>query len=310
MSRDIFGIDSEHNSLLREDCTIYHDASTGKPFAHGLLVIPSRSSSRLAEALLESRQRWNCKSKRHFADIGGGKFTKKDRCIEEWIALGVEALRHKRQDRTIFPEAPCCKLLVIFLETLGQMDRELYGGAPKKEKELRKIETLLRIGLKGGLHYCYSDECGVRLEGFITDGMPWHRSLDDRRVLDRLRGEARGYVEIPDRIYIESIVSDHNDPKCQDPVAANLLQLCDLLLGSTIQACARDARVGSKKEIVSRRVRDMLDKTKRGSAFRNSGHYKSFAISVATVEGSAWTFQRMTTRERVSEFIQQRLFRE
>lgn len=138
----------------------------------------------------------------------------------------------------------------------------------------------------------------------------WHRSLDDRRVLDRLRGEARGYVEIGDRIYIESIVSDHNDPKCQAPVAANLLQLCDLLLGSTVQACARDARVGSKKEIVSRRVRDMLDKTKRGRAFRNSGHYRSFAVSVARVEGSAWTFQRMTTRQRVSEFIQQRLFRE
>lgn len=172
MSRDIFGIDSEHNGLLREDCTIYDDASTAKPFAHGLLVIPSRSSSRLAEALLESRQRWNCNSKLHFTDMSGGKFTRKDRCIEEWIALGVEALRHKRQDRTIFPEALCCKLLVIFLETLGQMDRELYAGALKKEKELRKIETLLRIGLKGGLHYCYSDECGARLEGFITDGMP------------------------------------------------------------------------------------------------------------------------------------------
>lgn len=310
MTRSLFGRDDIHNTRLSEDCTIYHDTSTGRPFAHGLLVVPSRSRSRLVETLLEARQRWNCDSKLHFTDISGKSFTDKDRCIQEWIALGVEALRHKLQDRMVFPEALCCKLFVIFLETLGQMDRKLYGGALRKEQELRKIETLLRIGLKGGLHYCYSDEYQVRLKRFITDGMPWQRSLDDVRVLGRLRGEARGYVEIPDGIDIHSIVSDHNNPRCRDPAAANLLQLCDLLLGSTIQACARDARVGSKKEILSRPVRDMLDKTKRGRAFRNSGHYKSFSISIARVETDAWTFQRMTTRERVSEFIQQSLFRE
>lgn len=296
--------------LTLDKVIIYHDESTSQPFAHSFLVIPTRSKNALISKLYEARDEYKCDSKLRFSDISGSKETKKDKCMKKWIGLAVEGLRQKGQKRSIFPSSLNCKFFVIFMRHLSEMEESLLGGEYRKEKELRKYETLLRIGLKGGLHYCYSSEYKVKLVGFITDGMPWHRNLDDRRILDKLHNECREYVEIPSIVEIKSVFSNHKDSKCTNKDDAQLLQLCDLLLGATIHSCERNSRIRSKKEILSRPVRNLINKTKRGRYFKRSGHYKAFSISKGKIVNNLWQFQQITTRERTSVSTQKELFNE
>lgn len=294
--------------LTVDEVIIYHDESTSQPFAHSFLVIPTRSKNVLISKLYEARDEYKCDSKLRFSDISGSKVTKKDKCIKKWIGLAVEGLRQRGQLRGIFPSSLNCKFFVIFMGRLSEMEESLLGGEYRKEKELRKYETLLRIGLKGGLHYCYSSEYKVKLVSFITDGMPWHRNLDDKRILDRLRNECKEYVEIPSIVDIKSVFSNHKDSRCTNKDDAQLLQLCDLLLGATIHSCEKNSRIRSKKEIISRPVRNLINKIKWGRHFKRSGHYKTFSISKGKIINGLWQFQQIITKERKSDSIQKKLF--
>jgi len=81
-----------------------------------------------------------------------------------------------------------------------------------------------------------------------------------------------------------------------------------LLLGSIIHTCFRDLEHGSKKEILIRPVREMLEKRKRGRNFHRSGHYKSFSLSFAELVGNQWRFQPVDEKEIIYEGNQLELF--
>ena len=148
----------------------------------------------------------------------------------------------------------------------------------------------------------------MKLVSFITDGRPWHRNLDDRRILNRLRNECREYVEIPSVVEIKSVFSNHRDSRCTNRNDAQLLQLCDLLLGAVIHSCERNSKVRSKKEIFSRPVRNLINKTKWGRHFKRSGHYKSFSIGKSRIVNNVWQFKQITTREESPVSTQRELF--
>lgn len=296
--------------LRIDDCLIYHDESK-KVFkniwAHALFFVPESSSAKLLEEILEIRRKYGCENNRfHFANISGQRICKEDGSIviKEWVEHGIEALRSKGS--YIFSHPLNCKLGIIFFPTW--LDLDLYGGGSQNEKMLRYFETVLRILLKGCAHWLYDENKKLKIKGIITDGEPWHRELDEIRVLDRLIPTVRDYVEIDRNAYIEGICSDHKSFDCTDCNKAQLLQLTDLLLGSIIHCCFRDLKYGDKKERIIRPIREMLEKRKRGRNFRRSGHYKSFSLSFATIENNQWVFQWVNTQEIVYEDNQLKLF--
>lgn len=285
-----------------EEYVIYHDETKDKPFAHAVFLVPKSAKDRLLKELYSARKRYRCDSKLHFADFSGSRFTRKEKCAAEWIELGVEVLRHKGQEpRFRLPFK--CKLGILFTNP-ADMKRSMYGGTPK-ERYLRKIETLLRITIKGCLHYCFSKDNPVFISEFFTDGKPWHRELDSERILSRLGGEAKDYVSFSPRVSIQSLPSDHRREDCRLPNDAQLLQLCDLLLGSVLHLCGRSPERGKVKEILSRPVREMLEKTKRGRDFQHSGHYKSFTVGQVNFSEEGLSFGHMRIAGIAEKFLQQ-----
>ena len=274
---------------LNDKVTIYHDETKntfGKNiWGHGILFVPDRTKLNLMLDLNKAREFTNCYSKLHLTDVSESCSSQKYNCIKRLIELGVEYLKRRHG----------CKLGIIFFDK-GTANLSLYAGN-KKERLLRFVETLLRFVLKGCVHYLYDEDWNIIINGIITDGNPWHRRLDEFRILDILRPELRIYVEIDNNAEITSVHSNHKDSRCSDSESAQLLQLTDLLLGSVVQSCCRNLKLKSKKELIVRPIKDMLDKRKRGSGFKNSTHYKSFTLSLAKVTNSNWTFEPIYSRD-------------
>jgi len=289
------------------ECLIFHDESKrvfNNVWAHGVLFVPLSSYEKLKNKLWELRRKYDCLDKKlTFKDISGNKITRTD-CsivIKEWIIWATEALRSKNSSFAL-----SCKLGIFFFPS--SLSLNLYGGGSKDEKLLRYFETLLRMLLKGCVHGLYDENNQVVIKGLISDGSPWHRSLSETRILERLKRELRDYVKIAKNAFIEELPSDHKSKDCNDKDKAQMLQLIDLLLGSVIHCCFRDLKYSSKKEIIVRPVREMLNKTKRGAGFRNSGYYKSFSINMAIPKNSGWEFLPVDVKEVKYDKIQLKLF--
>lgn len=121
------------------------------------------------------------------------------------------------------------------------------------------------------------------------------------------RTPLRSHVNFERGARIEQIPSDHkaHPPGSSGWTNAHLLQLADLLLGSTIRAChvgcpdrpnipRLGTRVDDKKAIVAHPVKAMLSKVERGSGFRHSGHYRSFTVQFVDFEGDEVGFHEVS----------------
>lgn len=278
-------------------CLIYHDESKNverNVWAHALLFVPESSHKDLLNKLWDIRKKYNCLNKKlHFSDISGSKICESDGSIviKEWIEIGVEALKWKS---SIFNPPLACKIGIIFFDNTCYLS--LYGGN-RREKELRFFETVLRMALKGCTHYLYDKSQKLEIKGILSDGQPWHRPLDELRILNKLKSECRSYVTINKNAFMKCIISDHSNEDCKDKDSSQILQLTDLLLGCAITSCFRKVEYGSKKEKIVRPFKEMLDKRKRGTNFRYSSHFKSFNISFARVAKGKWMFENVMNKE-------------
>lgn len=325
-----------NNFQTESEVMIFYDETKvnqyNKLWGHALFFVPVKlkikNSGNLFEEITEStyssleilsegihrlRETFGISKKFHFTDIGGRKWTKYNEAEKRFIGIGVDALR--RFSPTFFEVPLMCKFAVIFFDEPSHRVLSLYGGNNKNEKKLRYSETILRILLKGALHFLYDENNTVRVLKIICDGDPYHRTLSEERILwkliqENMDGLLREYVDIQSDAEIIHLNSDHKryEVNSEEYVYANLLQMTDMLLGSVIQSCLKGIRwqkisprigdqVLDKKSIIAFPVKEMLDKRKRGTNFKYSSHYKSFAISKACIVGGQWKFDDITTKD-------------
>jgi len=258
--------------------------------------------------LICCRQEFACDGKLHFAEISGQTWKKYDYAYQRAVSLAVDALRSKSPQ--IFSRLLGCKVAAIFYPKGA--DWTIYGGDSRKEQKLRHDETLLRILLKGACHYLYDDSNSVEIVRIISDGDPAHRKLDEDRIFWRLtyddlygKSPLRDYVTFSLDVSITHLLSDHKkyQPDTEEYGHANLLQVADLLLGTVMRACYVNTRstktlpkIGElciKRDVIAQPVKEMLEKRKRGSGFRYSGHYMSFAVTQVTFGKDGINFQEV-----------------
>lgn len=313
------------------EVVIYHDECKHIPGglkAHGLLFVPTciaitdrtplfgpdrrdyRPLERLLDQMHQIRTRCRLDSKLHFNQLSGTKWGRRAQAYRYFVELAVDALRSKRPVH--FRSPLCCKLAIMVYPAKTEFTQ--YGGGERKEQRLRFDETMLRTTLKGAVHYLYGDSQPVNVRAIVSDGHPYHRRLDDKRVRCRLLAEEsrgrtplRGYVEFARSAGLYQLSSDHREylPSTRKFVHANMLQLVDLLLGSVRHVCFGDrvtdwpamprfGREVPKKDVVAYPVKQMLDKECRGTAFRYSGHFGSFSVSRLSFAGDSLTFSGLT----------------
>ncbi|MEW6457004.1 MAG: hypothetical protein AB1410_09880 [Acidobacteriota bacterium] len=308
---------------IESEVIVYHDetksAGTEISKGHALLFVPIKTIIEetgdlfdtqirqveplniLFEEIKKIRSDFGVDHKFHFSEISGRKWAKRNNADKQIVQIGVKYLK---QNKTF------CKLGIIFHEKPRPDQIASYGGKDRNERELRFGETLLRMLLKGTVHYLYDNSHKVKILKIITDGQPHHRRLNEFRILDRLTGEVREYVQIPKDAELVHLNSNHRNYNegSEEYKHANMLQLADMLLGCAIHCCLKDAKIKNinpqignpiedKKGIIAYPVKEMLDKRKRGSGFKNSSHYRAFTISKALIPNTGWEFENITTRK-------------
>jgi len=327
---------------LHHDETKDAETEGGKRHAHGILVVPEelvlewpRESLPLIEIEqrslpIASRERFLREVARlrsevgyggelHASEMRGRQWGKREACGVRVLDLACEHLRHKGPDGEL--PAPFFRFGALFFPPKTPRLRDYYSG-DDAEKALKYLETLMRMAIKGVLHYGFTGLervfAGVEVEvlGLVLDGDEHlRRPLDQARVIERLRGELRPGLTIASDFELRAVDSNprRHSPGTRDHGDSELLQITDLLLaaarfmveGSYRGRCLFEEKMprlhekfDSRLEKMARVYRPFCDlqrksakKLRRSSvAWENSGHYRSFTVSRAEPKGEEWQF--------------------
>lgn len=284
-----------------EEIEIYHDEikdDKNNPAAHGFLCLPVRSKNILIQDLLYRRKEHKAENyKLNFKNLSGKKFKNKHGCARDWLGCLIRGMANKEYlSFKHFKHFSTLGLryFAIFIPSLDRLSDDYFRWYSKTERIIKKFETLLRIGLKGGLHYLYSPEYQAKVVRFVTDAGAFHRKLDNTRIIKKLEEEKKEYIKLADNLQIESLKSGHRDKLCKDKDAAHLLQLLDLALGSTCFCCMKDDHPIKTK--ITELTKELLDKRKRGRNFKGSSYYKTYTVSICDIIEEEWDFRPLETK--------------
>jgi len=281
---------------------LYHDESYEGGYWHGMLLVPSNKKHDLVSLLNIVRNNTRYKSPLGIKRVK--RRGKVYRASFAWIQIGVGYLRSDSK-------------LKKYPVYLGQVDKGNYTyswldnyctGAKfilfrevESHNDLdgypdysSKVETTLRIGLKGGLHFLGNDEDPIIIESMHFDGYEHHkRHINTDRVIGRLN-DLRSYCDVSlEKINIDDRSSNHQKAQCQDYDDCQLLQLTDLLLGSfrtSFGIIGRGIHID-----LSRSVKVIIDKYRKGYArMKNSRWFNSFCMSQCYIYDDHWKFETIS----------------
>lgn len=294
-----------------DEYEIYHDENKENRIAHGYLLVPIRIKQKLLQEIDKIRRKHNCDSRLHYSDLSGKVENIKHKSVRDLLHIMHDAFRVKRFAWRIWGnQPPRCKFVLFMKKNINKMSSQYFinsNDISRDEVDIRKIETLMRIGLKGGLHYLFDEENKVKITGFYTDGKGWHRPFDKNRICQRLHEQKKNFIDFNPNLDIEPILSNHKDERCTDYNKAQLLQVCDCVLGAFIN-CIFGGRPESFKTKVARPIRAIMEKhKKRLGNFKHSGHYKSFAITKSALENEEWVYKPLELAEIKREIKEKQL---
>jgi hypothetical protein len=288
------------------DYDLYHDESLEAGYWHGILLIPRDSRNDLLSMLGATRQNLH-----YFEPINfkGLKKTsgKKYRAIESWIHIGVISIAQRlKGDPLVYTTGK------IIFNNIGRRDIEyqrlqkiigakfilfrVRDGHSLMNSDLfrdyaAKVETTLRMGLKGGMHLLGGYDSTIRICSFHFDGHEHYgRHIDIRRIVNRIR-DLRGYCSFDESLLVDDRSSDHRRTEiCQAYDDCQFLQLTDILVGAFRTILATSNNPIQVK--VSYPISQLIDRWRQGAArMRNSRWYRGFCVSQCYLQDERWQFE-------------------
>lgn len=278
---------------------LYHDESKVDGYWHGMLLVPLESKEWILEKLQIARRNTD-----YSEPLGIKKVRRKNRvysCAKAWLTIAVASMRTKEKKAepipiylgNKYPEGPIYEPVyrinkmrfILFREKDAHQKMKFYYDHGSK------IETTLRFGLKGGLHFLGSRRDPIFINSLHFDGHKhYQRNIDRSRIVGRLHS-MRDYCDISDRqnlIFDDS--SNHNRSDCQKYEDCQFLQLTDLLIGSFRSLLAKPTR-GIHVELAYP-IKSLLLRYQKGIArMRNSRWWRSFCMSQCYLEDNDWEFE-------------------
>ncbi len=186
---------------------LHHDESKVDGYWHGMLLVPMTRKDVLLEYLDEARH-----NSGYMEPIGFKKVRKRDRifsCADAWIQVAVASLRYraKVEPMPVYLGAKDRSNLQLFREIIGAKiilfrERDTLTEMKGHSDFGSKVETTLRMGMKGGMHYLGSDDEPIHIESIHLDGYEhYHRRINKERLTGRVKG-LRDSLGTPRRVSI------------------------------------------------------------------------------------------------------------
>ena len=335
---------SDRKPRVRLSVWLYHEETKqaqleeGKRYAHGILVVPEELALEwpvegppLFEAerkpfsprveflrdVRRIREETGYAGEIHAHKISGRQWGRLEACAANVLSLACESLRHKGPNGEL--PAPFFRFGALFFPPRTPRLREYYMG-DDAERTLKYLETLMRMAIKGVLHYGFTglehvfSAVEVEVLGLVLDGEDHlRRPVDQSRVIGRL--ELRPGLTIAPDFEIRAVDSNPGmyPPGTREHEDSELVQVADLLLGA-VRFIAEGSYRGicppegtppslhkkldganKKRAWVYRAFCDLLKKSaerraKSSRAWENSGHYRSISLARAELAGDRWQF--------------------
>jgi len=284
-----------------ENYELYHDESIITGYWHGMLLVPLSKKESILSYLTKSRNNLKYDHKIRFTDIN--RYGPKYLLASAWLSIALGFLRSSTGNKKlyIFEGAKKNKKLCypymadncLGMKFILFKERDNYKLMENYPDTTSKIETIFRFGLKGGLHYLFSDNNPVNIIKMHFDGYEHHkRHIDPNRIVGRLNG-LRSYCSINNsRDIIDDGNSDHKKVNSQEYSDCQLLQLTDLMIGAFRYALGYHHNISNRfQENLAGYTRILIDKYSKGLArMRNSRWFESFCMSECYLELDSWKF--------------------
>jgi hypothetical protein len=308
---------------MSEIFDIYHDESIEDAYWHGILLVPRSSRHALLDLLNQSREQNDYHHKLSFKDIP--RSAKSNHAIpltaKSWTTIGVAALQQQKFGKyqpNVFVGMNPRKgkpAKYLGLEKLLKCKYAIFRERDKHRKmdsdPLASIEITFKIALKGALHYLFDNVSPITIGNIYIDGDEHYRglygrTLDGRKILDKLRREAREYLIIPPDSQIIPHQSDHRKvADSLDQQNSHLLQLCDILLGGIrFHAYCPDRKHIRYK--ISEPCKGLLMRDRSNFArMKQSRFFCGFSLSEAWLENNEWCFRQIEIKDTSGDANQQ-----
>jgi hypothetical protein len=277
--------------------TLYHDESKNSGYWHGMLLVPNEKKKALVELLDAVR-----KNLKHDSAIGIKKVKKENNRVfdlaQSWIEVGCGALRSRTKGETFpvflgktekgkkIPEVPD---IPIGCKFIALRDMSEHKELTHFSDTASKIETFIRVGLKGGIHRLGNEESPIHITRLHFDGYKHYgRHLSEERIINRMNG-LRDYCSVTGSI--DDRTSDHKKDESQDYEDCQLIQLTDLLIGS-FRACLE--RTHERHETLCKYPSKLIESYQKGpNRMKNSRWRDSLCISEVKLNSDGWSFSKV-----------------
>jgi len=296
------------------DYDLYHDESKVDGYWHGILLVPRNTRKQLLSSILEVRDNFGFQDPITFKGLKAKG--KKYFLIQSWLSIAAVSLIQFRKNQIMpyysgkiifnssrrsvetkeFISIVGCKFILLRIED----DHKNFNNSWYSDYA-SKIETSLRIALKGGLHFLGDNENKITIKSLHLDGHEhYQRNVDIDRIIMRLSG-LKEYCTICENVFIDDRTGNHIKENCQEYSDCQLLQLTDLLIG------AFRTQLGSSTNIiqteVSKQVKKLVEKWYAGPArMKNSRWNRGIALSQAQIEKGKWKFSNFVKKTAKDNF--------
>lgn len=286
------------------DYDLYHDESKESGYWHGMLLVPHSKKQFLLRILENSRKNIGYSHPVNFKGVD--KSTGKLFSINySWLSIGVSAIAQKQgkeplgffngknfnnrlgkiqSEYEILKDIIGAKFIVMRVrDSHKSIDSTFFPD------HASKIETTLRMGLKGGLHLLSNESDVMNIKSLHFDGYEHYgRNIDMSRIVGRIN-PLREHCSIDKNVNIDDRTSNHTKENPQSYEDCQLLQLTDLLIGAfrtTLGECKNPHQAK-----LSTPVNELINKWKSGKVrMRNSRWSRGFCLSSCWLENGEWNF--------------------
>jgi len=228
---------------------------------------------------------------------------------KSWISILVASMQQQKHTTEI-PKIYFGKLKnkpVEYREMLEKIgvkvvifkERDNHDNCYFTNDPLRNIETTFRMGFKGGLHRLFPQNEKVVIGKLFIDGNEHYygeygRDLNHTNIIERLIIESRDHISFDQDFKIIPQKNDHRKiEENQDQDDSQLLQLCDLCLGSVRLLCLKPEikDIRSQISLFCKKLLEYdIDNYARMS---NSRFFNGFTFGEAWIEEGSWNFKRL-----------------
>lgn len=279
---------------------IYHDESNIQGYWHGMLLVPDGIKNELIQLCERSRRENRYYHKLSFKNVR--KYGQVYRVASTWLSIAMGFLRSVPGNDKCWVTFRNNNYLELNKQNIGLkfilfIERDDHQKMFNYPDKTSKIETSCRIGLKGGLHYLFSDSNPVHITKIHFDGHEhYHRHLDQNRIINRMNG-LREYCSIQSNDFlIDDRSSDHSSTNSQDYGDCQLLQFTDLLIGSFRSALGYYQN--KYQWYLSNYAMLLIKRHLKGYArMKNSRWFHSFCMSQCYLEDNSWHFEDIDFKE-------------